>query len=106
MTHCGDVQLMPLRQNHWYHVALHEIYDFNDAGLVEVRVEERRLDGSVASTASFARTGISIGYNDERGPFWKFGLYQPYGMSQQVSTIYFDDVTTGVGPGRFEDYLP
>lgn len=75
-------------ENGWNEMVISQVFDF-----------ERR-SGSIhilLNNKSFVVENINLGFNDERGPFLKFGLYAPFSSEHERLVIFFDDVVLSYG---------
>lgn len=53
------------------------------------------------------KTGIAIGYNDNRNPYWKVGIYKYSGKSNHASrSVYYDEIRIGNDKATYADVAP
>lgn len=84
---------LPLRRNTWEEWVLRVRYAYDTNGEMELFRNRRRL---------FSVTGQPTGYNDEAGPFMKFGLYA-YSLASwtQARTVYTRGMVVGDGNSSY-----
>lgn len=53
------------------------------------------------------KIGIPIGYNDNRNPYWKLGIYKYSGKSDYTSrSLYYDEIRIGNEKSNYTDVVP
>ena len=93
----GKIPLGPIEFDRWHRFVYHHKFDLTGKGLIEIWHNGKQ----------YSRNNIVLGYNDERGPFWKFGFYPYEGKSDHDSrVIFFDDVKVMLGEGSFAQVAP
>jgi polysaccharide lyase-like protein len=84
-----DLQLGQPYFDRWNNIGVHEqLCPVGQGGCVRIRL----------NIAEWRKDGIHIGYNDEVGPFWKFGVYLPISEGAPAPNrvvVFFDRVRVG-----------
>ncbi len=79
----GSIPLGKPKQG-WNQLRLHQRFDvFGNNGLIEIALNDQ----------TFTAPNISVGYNDKKGPYLKFGLYCPQSSDHEKISIFFDDIS-------------
>lgn len=80
----GKILLSKPKLGVWNHILIQQRFDYTD-----------KLDGSINiifNGENFFAKNISVGFNDIKGPTFKFGIYCPRSFDAEKVIVYFDDV--------------
>jgi hypothetical protein len=101
-TQQGGFPLVPARQG-WNTFVFHHMFDYTGKGSVEIWCNDKY----------FTRHNIQLGFNDDVGPYLKFGFYWYTGRSvpnppvpNPARVVWFDDVKIGDAKATYADVRP
>lgn len=85
-------------QNRWIDFVFHIRWDAFGEGILQVWKDDSLM---------VSKFGIPIGYNDERKPYWKLGIYKYTGKSDYAyRRLYYDDIRIGGAKAGYQDVVP
>lgn len=80
----GKIILPKLKIGVWNQILIQQRFDYTD-----------KLTGSINiifNGENFSANNINVGFNDRKGPTFKFGIYCPRSFDSEKVIVYFDDV--------------
>lgn len=80
----GKILLPELKKGEWNHILIKQHFDYTE-----------KLSGSINiifNGKNYSANNINVGFNDKKGPTFKFGIYCPRSFDSEKVIIYFDDV--------------
>ncbi|MGJ3247050.1 MAG: heparin lyase I family protein [Elainellaceae cyanobacterium] len=87
----GDMQM-----DQWHRFVYHHKFDITGKGILEVWHNGKQ----------YSNSNIVLGYNDQKGPYWKFGAYYYDGWSDySTRVVYFSDVKVILGKASYAEIL-
>lgn len=96
-TQTGGIPLGGAKLDSWNTFVFHLKFDPFGKGRVEIWFNDKY----------FQKDNIQLGYNDERGPYLKFGYYYYAGKSDFPSRVaWFDDVKLGDEKSSYAEVTP
>lgn len=89
----------PLITGKWMNIVYHIKWNYAGQGLVEVWINDKKVIDAA---------NISVGYNDQANPYFKFGIYEYNIAASDVParTIYFANTRVGNEKATYEDVYP
>lgn len=94
----SGISLGVASQNRWIDFVFHIKWDPFGKGILQVWQDNNLV---------LDKIGIALGYNDNRNPYWKLGIYKYTGKSDYASRIlYFDEIRIGGPKATYDDVAP
>ncbi len=89
-----EFSLGSVRMDQWNSFVYHHRFDQTGKGLLEIWNNGKY----------YSRSSLVLGYNDQKGPYWKFGVYYYRGHSDHdTRTAYFSDVNIVLGKASYAE---